>query len=59
LMYMVIGNILQTAQTYILNREPLPPDLQKLVDQQEKEKEKAKGRTQLPFEKGSNKKKAT
>jgi YidC/Oxa1 family membrane protein insertase len=59
LMYMVIGNIFQTAQTYILSREPLPPDLQKIVDAQEQEKKASAGRESLPFEKGKNKKKAT
>jgi YidC/Oxa1 family membrane protein insertase len=62
LMYMVIGNVIQTAQTYFLSREPLPPELQKLVDQQEAEKAKEKeleNREQLPFEKNKSKKKAT
>jgi YidC/Oxa1 family membrane protein insertase len=62
LMYMVIGNVIQTAQTYFLSREPLPPELQKLVDQQETEKAKEKeleNREQLPFEKNKSKKKAT
>jgi YidC/Oxa1 family membrane protein insertase len=62
LMYMAIGNVIQTAQTYILSREPLPPELQKLVDQQEQEKAKEKeleNREQLPFEKNKSKKKAT
>jgi YidC/Oxa1 family membrane protein insertase len=58
LMYMVIGNIFQTAQTYILSREPLPEELQKIVETQEKEtiitEQKA-----LPFEPKSSKKKAT
>ncbi|NJR65716.1 MAG: membrane protein insertase YidC [Leptolyngbyaceae cyanobacterium CRU_2_3] len=35
LMYMVIANIFQTLQTYILSREPLPENLQKLVVAQE------------------------
>jgi YidC/Oxa1 family membrane protein insertase len=60
LMYMVIGNIFQTAQTYILSREPLAPELQKMIDQQEQEKAKEnKEREQLPFEKAKTKKKAT
>jgi YidC/Oxa1 family membrane protein insertase len=60
LMYMAIGNVFQTAQTYLVNREPLPPELQKLVEQQEKEKAKDSGdREQLPFEKNKSKKKAT
>lgn len=58
LMYMVIGNIFQTAQTYILSQEPLPEELQKIVDAQEKEAEGAAQKT-LPFEPKSSKKKAT
>lgn len=57
LMYMVIGNIFQTLQTYILTREPLPEELQKIVETQEKEAESAK--KALPFEPKSSKKKAT
>lgn len=60
LMYMAIGNVFQTAQTYFVNREPLPPELQKLVEQQEQAKAKESGdREQLPFEKSKAKKKAT
>jgi YidC/Oxa1 family membrane protein insertase len=59
LMYMAIGNVFQLAQTYFVNREPLPPELQKLVEQQEREKPKDSGdREELPFEK-NKKKKAT
>jgi len=54
LMYMVLGNIFQTVQTFFLSREPLPENLQKLVEIQEKEE---KGREALPFEAGSSKKK--
>lgn len=57
LMYMVIGNIFQTLQTYILSREPLPEELQKIVESQEKEKESAQQKA-LPFEPKSSKKKA-
>ncbi|MFH7025372.1 MAG: membrane protein insertase YidC [Heteroscytonema crispum UTEX LB 1556] len=57
LMYMVIGNIFQTLQTYILSREPLPEELQKMVQAQEKEAQ-AQQKT-LPFEPKSSKKKAT
>lgn len=53
LMYMVIANIFQTLQTYILSREPLPENLQKLVDAEEKKDE---GRSSLPFEPGRAKK---
>jgi YidC/Oxa1 family membrane protein insertase len=59
LMYMVIGNIFQTLQTYLLNKEPLPADLQKIVDDQEKAQKAKAGREELPFEKNKNKKKAT
>jgi YidC/Oxa1 family membrane protein insertase len=56
LMYMVIGNIFQTLQTYILSREPLSEELQKIVESQEKE---AQTETKsIPFEPKSSKKKA-
>ncbi|MGD1910675.1 MAG: membrane protein insertase YidC [Rivularia sp. (in: cyanobacteria)] len=58
LMYMVIGNIFQTLQTYILSREPLPEEIQKIVDAQEKELLSAEAKA-LPFEPKSTKKKAT
>ncbi|MEH2193220.1 MAG: membrane protein insertase YidC [Nostoc sp.] len=58
LMYMVIGNIFQTAQTYLLSREPLPEELQKIVETQEKEAVVTEQKT-LPFEPKSSKKKAT
>jgi YidC/Oxa1 family membrane protein insertase len=58
LMYMVIANIFQTAQTYILSKEPLPDDLQKIVDAQEKEQKAKEGRESLPFEKNTTKKKS-
>lgn len=53
LMYIVIANIFQTAQTLIVMREPLPENLQKLVEEQEKQQ---KGQEDLPFEKRSRKK---
>jgi YidC/Oxa1 family membrane protein insertase len=56
LMYIVVANIFQTMQTVILMREPLPENLQKLVEQQEKAQ---KGRQELPFEKRSKKKEKT
>jgi YidC/Oxa1 family membrane protein insertase len=59
LMYMVIANIFQTAQTYILSKEPLPEDLQKIVDAQEKEQKAKEARESLPFEKNTSKKKST
>ncbi|WP_373527471.1 membrane protein insertase YidC [Nostoc sp.] len=57
LMYMVIGNIFQTAQTYLLSREPLPEELQKIVETQEKEAAIPEQKA-LPFEPKSSKKKA-
>lgn len=66
LMYMLIANIFQTLQTFILSREPLPENLQKIVDAEEKrQKSEIKGeivvdgdRPALPFEPGRSKKKA-
>ncbi len=58
LMYIVIANIFQTVQTLILTREPLPANIQKIVDDQEKAN---RVRTNIPFEKKKqkrNKKKA-
>lgn len=57
LMYMVIANIFQMAQTFILMREPLPEELQKMMDAEEKAAkiEKKKEET-LPFERRSKKK---
>jgi YidC/Oxa1 family membrane protein insertase len=54
LMYIVLANIFQTIQTLILTREPLPENIQKILDDQEKA---AKGREEIPFEKKSLKKK--
>jgi YidC/Oxa1 family membrane protein insertase len=56
LMYIVMANIFQTIQTVILMREPLPENLQKLVDQQEKSEQT---REEIPFEKRSKKKEKT
>ena len=60
LMYMVIANIFQTLQTFILSREPLPENLQKIVEAENKGKA-GKGdddrKTALPFEPGRSKKK--
>lgn len=56
LMYMVIGNIFQTLQTYIVSREALPEELQKIVDAQAKEEATAQAKA-LPFEPKSSKKK--
>jgi YidC/Oxa1 family membrane protein insertase len=57
LMYMLIANIFQTLQTFILSREPLPEDIQKLVESEETKAESSK-RDSLPFEPGRPKKKA-
>ncbi len=59
LMYMLIANIFQTAQTFLLMREPLPEDIQKLVDAQEKEEKAEENRQALPFEPKRSKKKAS
>lgn len=59
LMYMLVANIFQTAQTFLLMREPLPENLQKMIDDQEKqEKAEKSGETReaLPFERRSKKK---
>lgn len=56
LMYMVIANMFQTVQTFILSREPLPENLQKIVDAQTVPE--SDGRKQaLPFEPTRSKKK--
>jgi YidC/Oxa1 family membrane protein insertase len=54
LMYMLIANIFQTLQTFILSREPLPENLQKIVDSQAQTED---DRQTLPFEPGRSKKK--
>ncbi|HEY9709277.1 MAG TPA: membrane protein insertase YidC, partial [Oculatellaceae cyanobacterium] len=59
LMYMLIANIFQTVQTFILMREPLPEDIQKMVDAQEKEVKAEENRQALPFEPKRTKKKAS
>ncbi len=53
LMYMVVANIFQTFQAFILSREPLPENLQKMVDAQGGDDD----RKALPFEPGQPKKK--
>ena len=52
LMYIVIANIFQTIQTLILTREPLPENIQKIVEEREKA---ARGRDEIPFEKKKQK----
>ena len=54
LMYIVVANIFQMGQTWFLTREPLPENLQKILDEQEKE---TKGREEIPFERKRSKKK--
>ncbi len=63
LMYMVLANIFQTAQTFLLSREPLPENLQKLVDAEATSSAKTGGGSaksggddSLPFEPGRKKK---
>lgn len=59
LMYMLIANIFQTLQTFILMREPLPENLQKMIEQQDKQDKETKTeetREALPFERRSKKK---
>ncbi len=58
LMYMLIANIFQTLQTYIVSQEPLPENIQKIVaaaeetkkEETKKEVDKKEGRKALPFE---------
>ena len=57
LLYMVIANIFQTIQSFILYREPMPENLQKMVDEQErKAKVKSGDRSALAFEPGAKSK---
>jgi YidC/Oxa1 family membrane protein insertase len=58
LMYMVIANIFQTLQTFILSREPLPEAVQKLVEAEAKSADSQSGKNAIPFEPGRPKKKA-
>lgn len=55
LMYMVVANLFQTGQAFILSREPLPENLQKLVDTQDKS---AKEAQPIAFDRSRPKKKA-
>lgn len=59
LMYMLVANIFQTLQTYIVSREPLPENLQKIVEATEAKEADNKGREALPFEPVRSKKKAS
>ncbi len=56
LMYMVIANIFQTAQTFFLMREPLPENVQQILDAQKKQEDAANNR--LAFEPKGAKQKA-
>jgi YidC/Oxa1 family membrane protein insertase len=56
LMYMLIANIFQTAQTFILSREPLPENLQKLVDGEASKATVDVSAKSIPFEPGGKKK---
>ncbi|MBD1911131.1 MULTISPECIES: membrane protein insertase YidC [unclassified Leptolyngbya] len=56
LMYMSIANLFQTAQTFILSREPLPENLQKIVEEEERKSGSGDSRDALPFEPGRKKK---
>lgn len=58
-MYMLIANIFQTLQTFIVSREPLPENLQKIVEAAEAKPADDKGREALPFEPKRSKKKAS
>ena len=64
LLYMVIANIFQGLQTFLLSRESLPDNLQKILDDQLKQQsnpsvsvtsEVISGSDRLPFEPKSNK----
>ena len=63
LLYMVIANIFQGLQTFLLSREALPENLQKILDDQLKQKDKTvsvssevlSDSDRLPFEPKSNK----
>ncbi|MBW4554224.1 MAG: membrane protein insertase YidC [Aphanocapsa sp. GSE-SYN-MK-11-07L] len=56
LLYMLVANIFQTAQTFILLKEPLPENIQKLVDAEQQTVD-VKARDVLPFEPTRSKKK--
>jgi YidC/Oxa1 family membrane protein insertase len=61
LLYMVISNIFQIVQTFILYREPLPENLQKIKEQlQQKQQMKEAGTgMEIPFEGNSRRAKKT
>ena len=61
LLYMVVANIFQALQTFILNKEALPDNLQKILDEQLLNKDKIASTTpsinekRLPFEPNNKK----
>ena len=61
LLYMVVANIFQALQTFILNKESLPDNLQKILDDQLLNKDKVPSTSpaindkRLPFEPNSKK----
>ena len=62
LLYMVVANIFQAFQTFLLNKEALPENLQKILDQQLLGKNNpittasaTVSEKRLPFEPNSNK----
>ena len=61
LLYMVVANIFQALQTFLLNKEALPANLQKILDEQVLNKNNAIPTTatisdkRLPFEPNSKK----
>ncbi|ESA37577.1 membrane protein oxa1 family [Leptolyngbya sp. Heron Island J] len=55
LLYMVLANVFQTAQSFILSKEPLPENIQALVDAQETKATVSADRGALAFEPGSRK----
>ena len=62
LLYMVVANIFQALQTFILNKEALPANLQKILDEQLINKNEAIttasssiSEKRLPFEPNSKK----
>ncbi|NJK38584.1 MAG: membrane protein insertase YidC [Oscillatoriales cyanobacterium RM2_1_1] len=67
LLYMLVANVFQTVQAFILSREPLPENLQKIVEESKAKAAKAEvasasptttgGRATLPFEPGRRSKK--
>uniref|UniRef100_B8HR48 60 kDa inner membrane insertion protein n=1 Tax=Cyanothece sp. (strain PCC 7425 / ATCC 29141) TaxID=395961 RepID=B8HR48_CYAP4 len=56
LLYMLIANIFQTLQTFLILKEPLPENIRKLAEEETKAEE-LKNRQTLPFEPGRSKKK--